>query len=111
MLARRLIGNGLLNIFTWAIVLAIIFPLIWMVLTSIKPQTELFHIPPSFWPHEITFEHYRRLLEETPFLQYFRNSTILAVSTTVLVISVATLGAYSLVRFSYPGREKLALLA
>jgi multiple sugar transport system permease protein len=110
MLARRIIGAGLLNVGTWAVVLAVIFPLIWMVLTSIKPQSELFHIPPAFWPQSITFEHYRVLLEETPFLQYFRNSSILAVSTTVLVIVVATLGAHSLVRFSYPGREKLALL-
>jgi multiple sugar transport system permease protein len=110
MLARRVIGTVLLNIFTWAVVLAIIFPLIWMMLTSIKPQTELFHIPPSFWPHEITFEHYRVLLEETPFLRYFRNSSILAVSTTAIVVTLGTLGAHSLVRFSYPGREKLALL-
>ena len=110
MLARRFIGAGLLNVGTWAVVLAVIFPLIWMVLTSLKPQSELFHIPPAFWPQSITFEHYRVLLAETPFLQYFRNSSILAVSTTVLVIVVGTLGAYSLVRFTYPGREKLALL-
>jgi multiple sugar transport system permease protein len=100
----------LLNMFTWAIVLAIAFPLIWMVITSVKPQTELFRIPPSFWPETVTFEHYRRLLEGTPFLTYFRNSVILATSTTIVVIMVATLGAYSLVRFSYPGRDKLALL-
>jgi multiple sugar transport system permease protein len=35
---------------------------------------------------------------------------VLATSTTLLVIAVATLGAYSLVRFAYPGREKLAQL-
>jgi multiple sugar transport system permease protein len=100
----------LLNLFTWAVVLVIVFPLLWMLITSIKPQSELFRIPPTFMPQAITFEHYWRLLTETPFLRYFRNSVVLATSTTALVILVATFGAYSLVRFSYPGRERLAQL-
>jgi multiple sugar transport system permease protein len=98
------------NLVAWTIVLAVAFPLIWMVLTSIKPQTELFRIPPSFLPQEVTFEHYRRLLEDTPFLKYFRNSVILATATTLLVVVVGTLGAFSLVRFRYPGRDRMALL-
>ena len=88
----------------------IAFPLLWMLLTSLKPQSELFLIPPTLLPGEITFEHYVRLLTETPFLTYLRNSAWLAVGTTLVVIVIATLGAHSLVRFSYPGRERLARL-
>lgn len=98
------------NLFAWGLVLAIAFPLVWMILTSIKPQSELFVIPPALLPQEVTFEHYRRLLTETPFLTYMRNSTVLAASTTILVIVIATLGAHSLTRFAYPGRETLARL-
>lgn len=98
------------NVFAWSIVLLVAFPLLWMVLTSLKPQSELFAIPPTLLPEEVTWEHYRRLLEETPFLTYFKNSVLLATGTTVLVIVVATLGAHSLVRFSYPGRERMAKL-
>jgi multiple sugar transport system permease protein len=100
----------IVNLVTWTIVLIVAFPLIWMVLTSIKPQSELFRIPPTFLPQSITFEHYWRLLIETPFLLYFRNSMVLAFSTTVVVIVIATLGAYSLVRYRYRGRETLATL-
>lgn len=106
----RLVRRIAFNVFAWTLVLAIAFPLVWMILTSIKPQSELFVIPPALLPQEITFEHYRRLLTETPFLTYMRNSTILAASTTILVIVIATLGAHSLTRFSYPGRETLARL-
>ena len=102
--------RSLVSLIVWSIVLVVIFPLIWMILTSIKPQTELFRIPATFWPGEITFEHYRTLLEETPFLIYFRNSVILSVSTTLIVVAVAVAGAYSLTRFAYPGRERLAVL-
>ncbi len=90
--------------------LVVTFPLLWMILTSVKPQFELFRIPPTFWPEQITFEHYARLLFETPFLTYMRNSLILGFATTILVVIVATLGAHSLVRFRYPGRERLAQL-
>jgi multiple sugar transport system permease protein len=95
---------------TWTILLAVVFPLIWMIVTSVKPQSELFSIPPTLMPETITFEHYWRLLTDTPFLQYFRNSMILAVTTTVVVVVLGTLGAYSLVRFKYRGRETLATL-
>jgi multiple sugar transport system permease protein len=98
------------TIVTWSVVLATIFPLLWMVITSIKPQQELFTIPPMFWPRSVTLEHYRELLENTPFIKYFGHSLVIASSTTALVLVLGVLGAYSLVRFSYPGRERLALL-
>ena len=61
-------------------------------------------------PVEPTFEHYIKLIKDTSFPIYFRNSVLLATATTLVVIGVATLGAYSLVRFSYRGRESLAML-
>jgi multiple sugar transport system permease protein len=98
------------NLFAWGVVLVVAFPLVWMALTSVKRQFELFRNPPTFLPETITFEHYHRLIAETPFLTYMRNSLILGFATTALVIVVATLGAHSLVRFRYPGRERLAQL-
>ena len=100
--------RGGFNVFAWTVILLIVFPLLWMIFTSLKPQSELFLIPPTILPEQITFEHYERLLRETPFLTYMRNSVWLAVGTTLVVVVVATLGAHSLVRFSYPGREPLA---
>lgn len=98
------------NLFAWGIILAVAFPLFWMVVTSLKPQFELFRRPPTFLPETVTLEHYARLLWDTNFLTYFRNSVILSLSTTAIVIAIATLGAYSLVRFRYRGRESLAFL-
>ncbi len=100
----------LFNLFAWTVVGLVAFPLLWTIVTSLKPQTELFRIPPSLLPGEITFEHYKRLLFETRFPTYFANSVVVAVGTTVVVIVVALLGAHSLTRFAYPGRERLAQL-
>jgi multiple sugar transport system permease protein len=107
---RNAAGRIAFNLFAWFVVFVTAFPLVWMVITSVKPQFELFRIPPTFWPEQITFEHYARLLWDTPFLLYMRNSLILSTATTLLVVTVATLGAHSLVRFRYRGREKLAQL-
>jgi multiple sugar transport system permease protein len=104
------LGTVIANLVTWGFVFVVSFPLIWMVVTSVKPQSELFRIPPSILPETITFEHYLKLLNETPFIRYFVNSMLLASSTTLLVVVVGTLGAYSLVRFSYRGRETLAAM-
>jgi len=98
------------NLFAWTIVLIVAFPLFWMVVTSVKPQSELFQRPPTFLPQVWTFEHYSKLLFDTKFMIYFRNSVILSVATTAIVVVIATIGAYSLVRFKYRGRESLAFL-
>lgn len=103
-------GRILLNIFAWAIILMVAFPLFWMVVTSFKPQSELFKRPPSILPETWTLEHYAKLLTETKFLTYFGNSVLLSTATTALVIAVATIGSYSLVRFRYRGRETIAFL-
>jgi multiple sugar transport system permease protein len=105
---NRLAGRIAYNLFAWSIVLVVTFPLLWMIITSVKPQFELFRIPPTFLPETVTFEHYVTLIRDTPFLLYMRNSLIIAFGTTILVVVVATLGAHSLVRFRYPGRERLA---
>ena len=107
---KRTFGTILFNLFAWSIVVIVAFPLIWTIITSIKPQTELFRIPPSLIPGDVTLEHYRKLLFETKFLAYFGNSVIVSVCTTAVVIVIGVLGAHSLVRFSYPGRERLAQL-
>jgi multiple sugar transport system permease protein len=95
----------LFNVFAWAVVLTLSFPLFWMLLTSLKPQTELFANPPTLLPAHPTIEFFSRLLFETPFPTYFLNSIIVATTTTIIVIIIAMPGAYSLVRFRYPGRK------
>ena len=98
----------LFTLFAWTVILLIAFPLFWMIVTSLKPASELFTRPPTFFPSEYTLANYERLLFDTHFPTFFMNSSIVALGTTLLVIVVATLGAYSLVTFRYRGRRLLA---
>jgi len=107
---RGTVGFALYNLLVWALVLAVVFPLLWMISTALKPNDETFAIPPTLIPAHPTLEQFRRLLVETPFITYFLNSVIVGVCTTLLVIVVAVAGAYGLVRFRFPGRTLIAHL-
>ena len=86
------------------------FPFFWMISTSFKPLREIFVSPPYFLPRDFTLANFGRLFEQTRFLTYFKNSIFVSTSAVVLTMIIATAGAYSLTRFKFYGREKLASL-
>ncbi|HUT72172.1 MAG TPA: carbohydrate ABC transporter permease [Desulfatiglandales bacterium] len=86
------------------------FPFFWMISTSFKPLREIFVYPPYFLPKEFTLANFERLFEQTRFLTYFKNSVFVATSAVVLTMTIATAGAYSLTRFRFYGRERIASL-
>jgi len=92
-------GDLVRQVLTWALVLALSFPLFWLLSTALRPDTELFVRPPHLLPRTYTIDNFSKLLFDTPFLTYFVNSAIVAISTTCFVIVIAVFAAYSLSRF------------
>ncbi|MFN8525943.1 MAG: carbohydrate ABC transporter permease [Chloroflexota bacterium] len=92
-----------------ALVVVMLFPFYWMVVSSLKTDAELFELKPTLFPMSPSLGFYERLIVGTPFIRYFVNSGIVALVTTGLVIVAATLAAYSLARFRFVGREPFAL--
>jgi len=86
------------------------FPFAWMASTAFKPPREIFLTPPTLWPTTFDLDNVRRLFDETRFLTYFRNSLTVSLSTVGLTLLLSTPAAYSLTRFRFYGREKLAAL-
>ena len=78
----------------------VLFPIYWMVITSLKLPREIFRVP-SLWPQVITGANYRILIEDKDFLVAIRNSFVVASSVTLISLVVASLAAYSMVRFRY----------
>jgi len=101
--ARSLIYGGALLLVCQAA-----FPFVWMVSTSFKPPAEVFASPPNIVPEDPTWDNFHRLFTTTHFLVYFRNSVIVCGLTVLLTLVVSAAGAYSLTRYRYPGREKIA---
>ncbi len=59
---KRAAGFILYNLAVWAFVLAVAFPLLWMVSTALKPNDETFAVPPTLIPVHPTLDQFRRLL-------------------------------------------------
>ena len=90
-----------------AIILLIIvgFPLIWMVLSSLKPAAQLFTSPPRVWSDSFTLEWYRSVVFSSGAPRLFLNSFIVAMSTTIICLMVGSLASYSVTRFNFPGKQ------
>lgn len=83
-----------------------LFPFYWMFVTSIVPPGELYSLPPSFVPTEVTLDHFVSLLtaETVPFARYFINSVVVATVSSAAAVLISIFGAYSFARLDYPGR-------
>lgn len=69
-----------------AITVIMVMPFIWSLLTSIKPNDEIFRIPLQWLPSIITFDHYIEAFEAVPFGRYLINSLYLAVMGVFFLI-------------------------
>ena len=85
-------------------------PLLLMVLTSFKTAGEALRVPPTLFPASPTLNSYRTVLTEAPFFTWFRNSVVVSVSVTALVLFTSSLAGYIFAKFSFPGRNLLFVL-
>lgn len=88
---------------TWSL-----FPFAWMVSTSIKPEAEVYAVPPVWVPSRITGIHYFRVLQ-SGFLHAVANSTVIAFVVTVSVLLLSSLAAYGFTRFRFRGNRGFLL--
>jgi len=87
-----------------------LFPFYWMLITSIKPNRELYSqkIMPLI-VYQPTLKHYIDLLWETNFLTWTYNTLLVAIVTTVVSVVLATMMAYPLARMRFPGAAVVAI--
>ncbi|MBQ1826965.1 MAG: carbohydrate ABC transporter permease [Erysipelotrichaceae bacterium] len=85
--------------------LVMIFPFVWMFLSSFKTWLECIRIPPTWLPENPTLENYIYVLKTAPFVLYFRNSLIVTVVCTALTMFNTILCAFAFSRLRFPGRD------
>jgi len=85
---------------------AILFPFIIMLMVSIKTTNEAIQFPPTFWPDNITLEHYKDIFNPKifPFVTYFKNSMYVSLLTSIISVGFGILGGYSLSKLKFMGR-------
>ncbi|MCR8630985.1 carbohydrate ABC transporter permease [Paenibacillus radicis (ex Xue et al. 2023)] len=84
--------------------LLIIVPVLWMVSTSLKAESDIFSIPPRWLPEKVTFAAFTRLWTDYPFSSYFYNSLVSVAFATVLSLFFSTLAGFGASRFHFRGK-------
>ncbi|MDB5561453.1 MAG: Multiple sugar transport system permease protein, partial [Hyphomicrobiales bacterium] len=96
---RALVRLGIAVVVLVALLL-VLFPIYWMVITSLKLPRDIYRTP-ALWPHAITGENYRILLQDKGFLLNIANSLLVSLSVTAISLLISSFAAYSMVRFRY----------
>src|SRR5512138_2701701 len=72
----------------------VLLPIWYMVITSFKPQTMIFELPPRLWPQTWTLKNYIAALGKDKFGLYFLNSAKVAIASTLLTVFVSSMLAF-----------------
>lgn len=92
-------GNILCHIYLSVLTVIAVFPLVWILLSSIKGKGELTGNPTTFWPKTFTLEYFRHVIFDLGFIDNIQNSVFIALTTTLIAITISALAAYGIVRF------------
>lgn len=101
----KALRRGLFALLCAVLLLYLLFPFYYAVITSLKSGTELFHV--DYWPRRFDFSNYVMVMEQQPFGRNILNSVIVAVSTVVISLALGVTAAYSLGRVRFRGRQPL----
>jgi multiple sugar transport system permease protein len=87
--------------------LVLIFPFVWLVVTSLETPGEALRFPPVLTPHVLRFANYGDAFNAAPFARFFVNSTVVAVTTVVANLVLCSLAGYAFARLRFLGRGAL----
>ncbi len=107
---RRRIARILYLAGLFLAMLIICLPGFWIVLSSLRPPVEIMAKPPVWIPQEISLDAYRAMFSGAgaggvPVWDYFRNSIIVSVTSTVLALIIGMSGGYAFARFRFRGKS------
>ncbi|MFI6898919.1 carbohydrate ABC transporter permease [Streptomyces sp. NPDC050256] len=99
-----------LNILGLGIALVMVFPVYWLVISSLRPSREIRSYDQTLWPSSITFDNFVRATEQPNFGTAIQSSLIVSVTAVVGGMIIATLAALAIGRFRFFGRKTLVLI-
>ncbi|ARA98327.1 carbohydrate ABC transporter permease [Geobacillus thermodenitrificans] len=96
----KVIFLGMFLIFT-------VFPLYWILITSLKPRKDMFTVPLQYWPKHLTLENYVNIFEISNFDVYIFNSLLVSTVSGLFSLMIAMLSGYVLARFRFRGKHQI----
>ena len=81
-------------------------PLYWIVITAVRPTTELMQAPPSWLPGHISLSNFVNVWGTIPLARYMLNTAFVAAVTTVISVTISALSGYALCRLTSSGTRR-----
>ena len=85
------------------------FPVLWMLFSSLKSNTEIFALPPRILPEEFTLVAYNAIFSNPVKIRFFINSYFVSGTVTLLTLLVAVMAAYAFSRYDFPMKKAFNL--
>ena len=85
------------------------FPVYWLVVSSLKPDAELYSLTPTLFPQSLTLDHFRTALFERGLPLHLTNSLIVSLSSAAINATLAVYAGYSFAKYRYAGRKPVML--
>ena len=82
-----------------------LLPFFWMVMTSLKEESEVLRMPPQWIPKDWQWHNYLRAWNVAPFGRYFFNSFVIAITTTIGEVATCILAAYAFAKMRFFGKN------
>ena len=101
------IGYGLMTALAIIIIFIALFPLIWMLISTFKPSTEIYSIPLTLFPQEPTLENYDIVFQDTAFLRSMLVTALVSGVAVFFSLLVNMLAAYSFAKMNFYGKGLL----
>jgi multiple sugar transport system permease protein len=87
-----------------------VFPLFWLVSTSLRPAPELLIVPPRLLPDQWTLANFATVFRKAPILTYMWNSVVFATVSTIFILLTSSTSGYIFAKFKFPGNNFLFML-
>jgi sn-glycerol 3-phosphate transport system permease protein len=84
-------------------------PFLWMLVTSVKPDNDIFLFPPRWIPSVWQFRNFAAAWAKAPFARFYINSVVVTASIVLIQLTTAALAAYAFARLRFPGKSLLFL--
>ena len=107
---KKTASNWTRNIALFIAMAIICLPGLWIVLNSLRPTVEIMAKPPIWIPQQLSFDAYVAMFSGIgeggiPVISYFRNSVIIAVTSTVISLAIGMSGGYAFARYRFKGKN------
>lgn len=94
-------GRALKYILLALLVVILLFPVFWMIVSSLQVSSKLMNLPPEFIPHKMTLDNFRKIIANAKYMRYFRNSFMIAFGTVFLVLLISLPAGYAFSRYNF----------